>query len=821
MKHVGEDEYLLEKNSIKVDGKKNLDDNVSAYVLQRPNSTILKIPISLGLYNLGNQDFIDSYEVWKDSFPKKERRFSELFSEKQSRGYRNFKSNINQWYFKKGEAPVILDSIKTNQTVANLEAYFKSQGYFRATVDYSEKRLKNKRATVTYGVTSGAAYTIDSISYNIRSQVLDTLYKKNKKASFLIEGEQYRYQYFENEADRISELYRNSGIYHFNRNSIDYDVDTTFNNHRAAVKLNIDDRLVEKNDSLYSIPYKVQKISKVDIYTDYSFAKKDKPYSESEKYNSYTFHAHDKLKFNSRLLTNSLFIYEDSLYRDIDRDYTRNSLRTLKNFKLVEIKYNEVNEDSLEVRINLTPYDKFSFAIKNELSHSNIKQMGVSGKLSVLTRNVFRGAEILDFSVQGSFFNSTDVAEQDRNIFFNAWEFGADVSLEIPRIFFPFKTTGIIPKRMTPRTDISLGTSFQKNIGLDKQLFTNILGYNWQSNKKTGHRFELVNTQYIKNLNPESYFDIYTSEYDDLVDVADAISQTSPIPPEYYDVNGDLIPLPFMDYVLDPINNFESTNPQEYEDTQNVNNRYDILTENVLIPSISYQYTYNTRENFKDRTFYYFRGRIALAGGMSSLLGSNSADGEHIEIGGLPIAQYLKLDLEYKKFWGVSNEGTLAYRSFLGIAMPYGNSTSIPFNRSYFIGGANDLRAWRIYDLGPGSSDNNLEYNVGTLKFLTSLEYRFNIINSLKGAIFADAGNIWDITGSDLIEEEGKFNGFDSLKDIALGTGFGVRYDFSFLIVRFDMGFKTYEPYLQDGKKWFSNYNFGHSVLNFGINYPF
>ena len=821
MKHLGDDEYLLKKNSIKVNSKKSLDDNMSAYLLQRPNTRVLEMPISLSFYNLGDRGFIDSYDVWKDSFPKKERRFSKLFSEKQSRGYRNFKSNTNQWYFKKGEAPVILDSIKTNQTVANLEAYFKSQGFFRATVDYSEELLKNKRATVEYNITSGAAYVLDSLSYNISSQILDTLYEANKDASFLIKGEQYRYQYFENEADRVFKLYRNSGIYHFNRNSIDFDVDTTMNNYSANVKLNIDDRLIQENDSLYSTPYRVQKISKIDIYTDYSFAKKNQPYSKSEEYNSYTFYAHDKLRFNSRLLANSLFIYKDSIYRDIDRDYTRNSLRTLKNFKLVEIKYTEINEDSLEVKINLTPYQKFSLAIKNELTHSNIKQMGVSGKLSVLTKNVFRGAEILDVSVQGSFFNSTDVADQEQNIFFNAWEFGADVSLEIPRIFFPLKTSGIIPKHMTPRTDISLGTSFQKNIGLDKQLFTSILGYNWQSNRKTGHRFELINTQYIKNLNPESYFNIYTSEYVGLVDVADNISDTTPIPPEYYDVNGDLIPLPFMDYVLDPANNFENTNPQEYEDTQNINKRYDILTENVLIPSISYQYTYNTRENFKDRTFYYFRGRVALAGGMSTFLGVDAANGDHKEIAGLPIAQYLKLDLEYKKFWGLSNERTLAYRSFLGIAMPYGKSSSIPFNRSYFIGGANDLRAWKIYDLGPGSSDNNLEYNVGTLKFLTSLEYRFDIINSLKGAIFADAGNIWDITGSDLTDKEGRFKGFDSLKEIALGTGFGVRYDFSFLIVRFDMGFKTYEPYLKGGDKWFSNYNFGHSVFNFGINYPF
>ena len=185
------------------------------------------------------------------------------------------------------------------------------------------------------------------------------------------------------------------------------------------------------------------------------------------------------------------------------------------------------------------------------------------------------------------------------------------------------------------------------------------------------------------------------------------------------------------------------------------------------------------------------------------------------------IAQYIRTDFEYKKFWDLSLENVLAFRSFLGIAIPYGNSSTIPFSRSYFIGGPNDLRAWRIYDLGPGSTKSGLAFNVGNLKFISSLEYRFKVINSVKGALFVDAGNIWDITNSDVTASEAKFKGLKSIKDIAIGSGFGLRYDLSFILLRLDLGFKTYEPYLPKGNQWFEHYNFRNTVYNFGISYPF
>lgn len=821
VKYVAQNEHLLTENTVIVNDKKNVDDEVNDYIIQRPNRLTLGIPIALHFYNLGNRNFETSYEKWKDSFPNKERRFTNTFSEKQTRGFRKFKYNFNQWLFKNGEAPVILDTIKTKLTQDKLKRHFINQGFLRAKADYKTLFKPNKKVNVEYIINTGKVFHIDTVTKKIASPVLDSIFTAHKVKSLIKQGKQFNFSYFENEVERITQLFRNSGIYHFTRSSIGFDADSTANTFKSDVQLNINNRIVQRNDSIYNIPYKIQKVRKVDVYTDYTFKEKDKPYEATNSYNGINFYAHKQLRYNTKLLSNSIFIEPNNIYKDLEKSLTRKHLRSLQNFKIVNIKYDEIDDENLAAKIYLTPYKKYSFAANTEITHSNIKQLGISGKISILNRNTFKGAEIFRFSVQGSVFNSSTDAADNSSGFFNAWEFGSDISLELPRIFFPINTDKIIPKTMSPKTQFTFGTSFQKNIGLDKQKFTGIIDYSWSSTTRKKHVFELLNAQYIRNLNIDSYFNIYRSEYNSLTSIADIISQSNTIPADNFDSDGNLIANNFINYITDSSNGFQDSNPTEFNAVQNIYKRRNIITENVLIPVISYQFTYNSSENYKDANFSFFRARLASSGALTSALSKQTSEGNKKELLGIPIAQYFKTDIEYKKFWGTSNDNVFAFRSLLGVAIPYGNSDELPFSRSYFIGGANDLRAWKIYDLGPGSIKNGLEYNVGSLKFLTSLEYRFKIINSVKGALFADAGNIWDISKSNLIESQGKFNGLKSLSDIAIGTGFGLRYDFNFLVLRLDVGFKTYEPYLTGNQKWFSNYNFGNAVYNIGINYPF
>ncbi len=802
VKYVPEEDHMLTKNSVYVNGKKNVDAEITDYIVQRPNTLLLGIPFSLHFHNIGNKNYETDFDVWKETKPGAYKFTVDVFSEKQARGMRDFKWKMNQWWLNNGEAPVLFNQVKTNNTVDNLEIHFYNEGFFNTKVTSTVEKLKNKRATVSYNVETGTAFKIDSISTEIQSPVLDSLYQEKKEESLIKTGGQFRLATFVDEQNRLNELFRNSGVYRFNKNAITFDADSSYIENNADVKLII-------NDSIGNQPFKIQHIKAIDIYTDFSFNTKDDPIKDSTSFNNVRYVANDRMRYNPKYLSNSLFFEVGDLYTDTNRELTRKSFRSLNNFRSVDIKYTEAENDSLIASIYLLPLKRYSLGLNAELTHSNVRQLGISGRVSFLYRNIFRGAEIMRFSVLGSFLDSKDASDNSKLL--NAWEIGADLSLEIPRFLIPISQNKTRLKDITPKTIFTLGTSLQKNIGLDKQKFTGIIENTWRQSRTKNHSFQLINAQFVKNLNIDSYFYIYTSEYNDLKQIQedyfpdDELTQDNAI--EFIDENID--------------SDFESSNPDEFRTAKNIESRYFIITQNEYVPSIAYTFTYNNSENYKDTNFSFFRSRLVASGNITNWITSNENENGTNLFFNTPISQYAKLDLEYKKFWDFKAENVLAFRSFLGIAIPYGNSTTIPFSRSYFAGGPNDLRAWKTYDVGPGSSRTGLEYNVGNLKFLTSLEYRFEIINSMKGAMFIDAGNIWDITNSELTEPEAKFDGLNSIKDIAIGSGFGIRYDLSFILIRLDLGFKTYEPYLENGNKWFQNYNFKNNVYNFGISYPF
>lgn len=802
VKYVAENEFLLVKNKVIVNDKKNVSDEINDYTVQRPNQLVLGVALPLHFYNLGNKNFEADFDVWKLDNPGWYNFTTGVFSEKQTRGVRNFKYKMHQWILKNGEPPVIFDSKKASQTVKNLTQHYYNEGYFNAKAEFEEHPLKNKKIAIDYKVITDKPNHLDSITTNIQSAVLDSIYEIHKAKSFIKEGNQFRLSSFINEQNRLTNLYRNSGVYRFYKNAITFEVDTSAIDYKSDVVL-----LIEGNTG--SVPFKVQKIQKVNIYTDYSFnSSGDNSIKDSLNYNGFSFYAQDKLRYNPKYLLNSIFIEPNDIYRDDTRELTRKNIRGLQNFRTVDIKYEELENDMLEASIYLTPLRKYSVGINTELTHSNIRQLGISGKLSFLDRNIFRGAELLKFSIQGSFLDSKDAADNAKLL--NAWEIGGDISLELPRFVFPVKFEKYIPKSMAPKTIFTLGTSLQKNIGLDKQIFTGIVDYTWVSSKTKNHSFQLLNAQFIKNLNIDSYFNIYKSEFNEIQFIANTY---------FNDTLTTNNVIGFIDTKIDA--NFEKSNPTEYKIVRNIRNRYNIITEDVLVPLMAYTFTYNNSENYKDTDFSFFRSRVAASGNLTTLLAQDRDANNKKTLFGIPIAQYVRVDLEYKKFWDVSEKTVLVFRSFLGVAIPYGNSNTIPFSRSYFIGGPNDLRAWKIYDLGPGSTKSGLEFNVGNLKFINSLEYRFNVINSINGALFVDAGNIWDISNASITASEAKFRGINSIKDIAIGSGVGLRYDLSFILLRLDLGFKTYEPYLPAGNKWFKNYNLAHAVYNFGISYPF
>ena len=225
-----------------------------------------------------------------------------------------------------------------------------------------------------------------------------------------------------------------------------------------------------------------------------------------------------------------------------------------------------------------------------------------------------------------------------------------------------------------------------------------------------------------------------------------------------------------------------------------------------------------------DNDFSIIRFKIETAGNLLSTIAKSAnfnknGNGKY-EVLDVAFSQYVKTELDYIKYWDLGAKNVLAIRSFFGIAVPFGNSSSIPFSKSFFAGGSNDNRAWNAYSLGPGSLTTNNEFNEANLKIALSIEQRFNILGPLNGALFIDAGNIWNVF-DDVDQDEATFSSANSLQDIAVGSGFGLRYDFNFFVLRLDTGFKTYDPSYQNKNRWFNDYNFSNAVYNIGINYPF
>ena len=254
-----------------------------------------------------------------------------------------------------------------------------------------------------------------------------------------------------------------------------------------------------------------------------------------------------------------------------------------------------------------------------------------------------------------------------------------------------------------------------------------------------------------------------------------------------------------------------------------ISERQNRLTVNNLILGSSLIFNTNSQESLIDENFHQLKWKFEWVGNvLNKLLEWSSKKNDYGEyvINGVRPSQYIKTEVDYIKHYPTGRDRVLAFRFFGGIALPVGNSSNIPFSRSYFAGGANDNRAWKAYKLGPGTTKNNNEFNEANLKISTNLEYRFPLIGPLKGALFIDAGNIWNIADN-VKDPESRFENISDLSEIAIGSGFGIRYDLNFFVFRFDTAFKTHNPSLIKQNRWFSEFSLKKAVFNIGINYPF
>ena len=823
---IAGNKYLLEKNIISKNNEELINDPIKFLAVDKPNKKTLGIPFKLYLHQMAIEKPDSVFDEWLERKSKRKKKLNNLLSLKQVNEIKRYKYSFNHWLKRNGEAPVFIDSFAIAKNIKRFEQFFKNKGYFNTKVEVQKILKTNQKGTVKYSIQTEDQFTIDNIKQEINSPALDSLYNLSFKNRLIKKGDPFEIDRFEAERNRLISYFRNNGVYNFQQNNIQFTaiIDSSGIDTKIPVVVKISNFQKRENDSLSIIPYQIHEVKKINLYIDSAGQLEHySAFTDSLKLDKINIFYKGKLKYKPKTLEEVIFIEKDKPYSDFTRALTYRYISNLRNFKYPSITYKTIGKTSdLEANIFLSPKERFSVGFDLDFSHSNIQDFGFSLGSSFGIRNVFRGAEVLEVSLKNTLGSSSDISSLESQLF-NLYELGADTTIQFPRIMFPINLDRFIPKTMNPSTSINLNLTLQQNIGLDKQYFGASYQLNWEPNNLAKLNWKIIDLEFINNQNINNYFNVYRNSYDRLNDIGKQFNSNH----NYFDFKGNLIiPEGANNFINAVLENQTSLTPENfaYQDVNLVKERQNRLTTNNLIFGSSFGVYYNSQLNLLDETFFQFQWKLSLVGSLLNQILKSSRteknENNQYEIAGVTPSQFVKTEINYIKHWQVSQKTVLAFRAFSGIAIPFGNANSIPFTRSYFSGGSNDIRGWKAYKLGPGSSNNMNEFNEANFKLTLNLEYRFPFLNKMNGAFFLDAGNIWNIFDN-INDPAYRFDGLKDLNEIAIGTGLGLRYDFNFFVFRLDTGFKTYNPALPKSSRWQTKYSIKEAVFNIGINYPF
>ena len=667
---------------------------------------------------------------------------------------------------KVGEPPVLYSKVDLEYNKSVLQNFVENNGYFNAHTSADSTR-SGKKATAEYSVKPKKQYKIREVKFPTDSSVISTAVRKTSKRSLLKKDQAYSLDVIKEERIRIDTRLKEKGFYYFNPDYLKIQVDSTVANHQVDLIVKV------KNEApkLAETPYKINKII---VYPNFSIGS-DSLSIESDsvvKYNDFTIIDQENL-FKPRIFDRALYFKKGDLYNRTNHNLSLNRLVNLGTFKFVknQFKTSDTLGNYLDAYYYLTPLPKKSLRLEVLAKTNSANYTGTELNLNWSNRNTFRGAELLTISA----FGGVEVQVSGQNNGFNVYRFGTEANLVWPRFISPFKlksSSGFVPK-----TKATIGYEFQNRTKLySLQTFKGSFGYLWKANERIEH---LLNVTEITYASPQNVTALYQEQI--------------------------------------------AANPSLGK-----------VIEKQLIFGPTYSFTYtNTLEKRRKNTFYY-KGTIDLAGNIAGLAtGANAKKGDPIKVFGVPFSQFIKIENEFRHYLKLSQDSQLASRIIVGAGFAYGNSREMPFIKQFFIGGTNSLRAFRARSIGPGSYDGSatassfLADQSGDLKLEFNTEYRAKIYGLVKGALFLDAGNIWLMNNNP--EKPGAQFSKKFLNELAVGAGAGLRFDFSFLILRTDFAFPIRKPYLPDGQRWvLDQINFGNGswrkenlVFNLAIGYPF
>ena len=679
------------------------------------------------------------------------------------------------WLRKIGEEPVVHDPILTNRTSEQFKIYLENKGFYEAQVRDSV-RFKKKNAKVIYQITPGEPLRVRKIYYLFEDTGIVSIILNDTANSLIVKGMLFDKEKLQNERIRLEELMRQNGYYNFSKEYIYFNAEVVPGKHLVDLTFVIKE-YVEGEINRWSMVrhHKKYKINDVTFYPNYNpYETFANPGNINDQdtifYEKAKFIYSNKVNIKPQLIYNHYYIIPDKIFDIRDHNKTYRNLSSLGLFRFITINYAEppgVENDSsgfypLDCQIELTQKNIQSY--QHEIVGTNsYGDLGVRYNLSYQNVNLFRGAETFNLKFTGAFeaLRYTSITDLSRTI-----ELGTETRFEIPKFFLPFRMTEFV-KQYSPRTVLALALNHR----IEKQYvrtFANAsFGYTWRGNKFLRHSlfpFEL------------NFVQVDEERSKDFLETVDST---------------------FLEYSFT----------------------------DHLVGVSRYTAEFNTQEIGKIKDFVFIRLNFELAGNtlysINKWTGSRVVEGSY-RLFDVRFSQYTRADLEFKYFRIHNSRNTLVYRCFAGVGYPYRNSNSMPFEKKYFVGGPNSIRAWNAYSLGPDSKE---KYeNTGDIKLELNLEYRFKLFWKLEGALFMDAGNIWDI-----YYQESRANAYFEwnrfYRDFAIGTGFGTRFDFSIFLLRIDIAMKMRDPLLAAGERLIitsRKLNLKDDfTIQFGIGYPF
>ncbi len=696
-------------------------------------------------------------------------------------------TKFKQWIMDKvGEAPVVYDSTMVKQSCDQIRDYLFNYGYFHASVT-DTVITKNKKTTIAFNVEPKELWHIREVELPKGHTSCDSIVRANYKTSFLKKGDRIDVTNLKSERDRIETICRNSGYFLFNREYVTFDYDSFNEDKTVTIKIILN----HPNDAAEHIQFYLNNIY---VITDYSAeAFSDTLHRDTVKLGDYIFLA-QKERFKNKMLADAIFFKKNDLYKKDAEVKTINHLSQLGVFKFISVDYSKPKDregNYLDCTLQLTPAKKQSWGGTVELNVSNEGLFGTSGTLSYKNKNLTKRADqlLMDISsgIQIRFAN-----HQKQKVQIMSVTASAGITYYMNKFLIPFRAKLFSPNT-NPRTRFSVNYNFDhqfdfdatgKNVVFLYQLhnFNASFGYDWTKGRKEHH---LLN----------------------------------PITVDFF-----LLPKTGSAFIA----RLDSNPPLKSS-----------FQEQVIIGP-NYTYTYNNSKSASDRKYMKLRIGLETAGNViDGLFKAASNNTEHDSvylIANKPFSQYFRAEVDWSNFIKMNNHSQFCIRTYAGVGVPYGNSFTLPFIKQFFVGGPNSLRGFQIREVGPGSYvPDTLVFNprtgqktnvgffnqTGDIKLETNAEIRFDIYKWLKGAIFADAGNVWTLKKDAVPNGEFNFSRFWS--EFAVDAGAGLRLDLNYFVIRFDYGFTLRDPRRIAGERWqFDNaVAFKNGAFQLAIGYPF